>query len=232
MMQQWSDFDYTENDLYQAVRLPYGNGAYLMTLFLPREGKTIGDVLATMDGSNWQFKYSGNYFVDLKMPRFKTETSLNLVKVMSDLGMPTAFTGAAEFPYFGNRDVFIGNMFQKAVIDLDEEGTKAAAITVIEATESDIDDPMPVALHANRPFFYVISERSTRAIFFIGQFTGQTPTAIKTIGQFDNFLDQPSAERVQSDSCYDLSGRKIEKWSNGQMAKGLYIIDGKKVVVR
>ena len=234
MMRQWSVFDYTENDLYQAVRLPYGNEAYLMTLFLPREGKTIGDVLATMDGSNWQFNHSGNYHVDLKMPRFKTETSINLVKVMSDLGMPTAFTGAAEFPYFGNRDVFIGNMFQKAVIDLDEEGTKAAAITVIEGTESGMDGEKPVTLHADRPFFYVISERSTGAIFFIGQFTGQTPTGIKAIGQSDNFLDQPGAERVQPGNCYDLSGRKLSngKWSNGQMAKGLYIIDGKKVVVR
>ena len=63
------------------------------------------------------------------MPRFQTETELPLNDTMKELGMPTAFTMGAEFPYFGNRDVFISQMFQKAKIELDEEGTAAAAAT-------------------------------------------------------------------------------------------------------
>lgn len=175
MMHQEEEFAYTENDLYQAVRLPYGNGAYQMTVFLPREGKTIGEVLSQMNGKNWRDKYADTYLVDLKLPRLKTDTDLNLVKIMSELGMPTAFIGAAEFPYFGNGgDISISNMFQKAKIDLNEEGTEAAAVTGIEVAES---MPMTADFHANRPFFYIISEYSTGAIFFMGQFVGEGSTA-------------------------------------------------------
>ena len=174
MMHQEENFVYSENDLYQAVRLPYGNGAYEMTVFLPREGKTIGDVVSKMNGKNWRDKYANSSLVDLKLPRLKTETSLRLVNIMSELGMPTAFTPEAEFPYFGNRDVFIGNMFQKAAIDLDEEGTEAAAVTIIEVAENAIPDE--IVFHANRPFFYIISEQSTGAIFFMGQYVGEGTT--------------------------------------------------------
>ncbi|MBO6032272.1 MAG: serpin family protein [Prevotella sp.] len=216
MMHQSGQFDYTENDLYQAVRMYYGNCSYLMTIFLPREGKTIADVLATIDGSNWQFWRNGDYIVDLKIPRFKTDTGLDLVPVMQVLGMPTAFTGAAEFPYFGNRSVFISNMFQKAVIDLDEEGTEAAAITVIEASEGIQHE---VTFHANRPFFYIISEQSTGSIFFIGQYMGEGLTAgMSQVVKETNAAAHPA--------IYDLQGRRIQ----GEPQKGLYIQNGKKIL--
>jgi serpin B len=219
MMSQKEEFEYTENDLYQAVRLPYGNGAYLMTLFLPREGKTIGDVLAKMDGHNWQFKGEGGCQVDLKMPRFKTETGLKLAPIMSELGMPSAFSAEAEFPYFGNRPVFISDMFQKAVIDLDEEGTTAAAVTVIATAQS---LPREVTFHANRPFFYVISEQSTGVIFFIGQYVGEGTTGSTHINKQTMATSTPA--------IYDLQGRRVGSPSG--MKKGVYLVGGKKVVVR
>ncbi|MBR2238293.1 MAG: hypothetical protein IJ887_10535 [Prevotella sp.] len=173
MMHQEEQFVYSENDLYQAIRLPYGNEAYQMTVFLPREGKTIGEVLSQMNGKNWRDKYASSSLVDLKLPRLKTNSNINLVNIMKELGMPTAFTPAAEFPYFGNRDgICIGNMFQTAAIKLDEEGTEAAAVTVIEMVESAIPDR--IVFHANRPFFYIISEQSTGAIFFMGQYVGES----------------------------------------------------------
>ena len=223
MMSQTEDFEYTENDLYQAICLPYGNGAYQMTVFLPRKDKTIGDVLSQMDGKNWQMKHAGSYLVNLKMPRLKTETSLPLVDIMSELGMPTAFNPAtADFPYFGNRDVFISNMFQKATIDLDEEGTEAAAVTVIEATES---MPMSVDFHADRPFFYIISERSTGIIFFMGQYLGEgIGTSIREIEDGIHIIEN---------GIYDLQGRKIEKGklASRKLTRGLYIINGRKKLI-
>ena len=172
MHKMGQDIQYAENDLYQAIRLPYGNGAYQMTVFLPREGKTIGDVLDALNGSNWQFDGCPTE-IDLKLPRFETDTNQNLVKTMSDLGMPTAFGEYADFPHFCNVPVYISNMFQVAKIKLDEEGTEAAAVTVIQMDETGIPSPPePKPFHANRPFLYVISEQSTGAIFFIGQYTG------------------------------------------------------------
>ena len=221
MMRQWADLEYTENDYYQAVNLPYGNGAYMMTLFLPRPDKSLGDVLATMNGGNWRFRGS-MYNVDLKMPRFKTETRLSLVKIMSELGMPTAFSGSAEFPYFGNRGVFISNMLQKAVIDLDEEGTTAAAVTVIEMAETGM--PRVATLHANSPFFYVISERSTGIIFFIGQFVGSVPTGISKVENTEMETDNLPV--------YDLQGRLVGTSQSKTLKKGLYIVGGKKVVIK
>ena len=223
MMSQVTELAYTENDMYQAVRLPYGNGAYVMTVFLPREGKTIDDVVGQMNGSNWQFQHQGYYQVDLKLPRFKTAMDLPLVEVMSELGMPTAFTyGAAEFPHFGNRDVFIGNMFQKAVINLDEEGTEAAAVTVIEVTEN-AAMTREAAFHANRPFFYIISEHSTGAIFFMGQYMGSGVAKGNTDG-IGSLIPTPST--ADGKSIYDLQGRRLMS----RPAKGIYVRDGRKVI--
>ena len=73
MMHQEKSVRYAENDLYQAVRLPYGNGAYRMDIFLPREDKTVGEVLESLNGSNWQPKYEYRS-VDLKLPRFEILT--------------------------------------------------------------------------------------------------------------------------------------------------------------
>ena len=216
MMHQKEEFDYTENDLYQAVRLYYGNKAYLMTIFLPSESKTIADVLAAINGKNWQFRCYDEYIVDLKMPRIKTETDINLVPVMKALGMSTAFTPAAEFPYFGNQSFFIDDMFQKAVIDLDEEGTKAAAITYVDGATS---VPREVNFHANRPFFYIISEQSTGSIFFIGQYVGEGNTSgLSQIIKDTMPIDHPA--------IYDLQGRRIQ----GEPHKGLYIQNGKKIL--
>lgn len=221
MMHQWERFDYTENDLYQAVRLPYGNEAYSMTVFLPRKGKTVGDVLEQMNGKNWRFTPRRKE-VDLKLPRIETGVTLPLNTIMSELGMPTAFSPQdAEFPYVGNQVVYIGNMFQKAVIEVDEEGTKAAAVTVV-AESTGI--PQYVDFHANRPFFYIISEQSTGTIFFIGQYMGK--------GMVSSIASQPlGQDNGKAAACYyDLCGRRL----SAPPAKGLYIdgTTGRKILAK
>jgi serine protease inhibitor len=116
---------------------------------------------------------------------------------MKELGMTRAFTMSAEFPYFANSDVFISNMFQKAAIDLDEEGTEAAAVTVIEYESTGISHH--VTFHANRPFFYTISEQSTGAIFFVGQYLG--PDTASPI--------LPPIEEKDDEVIYSLSGQRL-----------------------
>jgi serpin B len=208
---------YAENDLYQTIMLPYGNGAYSMRIFLPREDKTIGDVLEGLNGSNWQVS-SYTCDVDLKLPRFETDKRIELEDVMSALGMPTAFSPAlAEFPYFCNYPVYIGKMFQVAKIKLDEQGTEAAAVTVIGMETSGM--PKRVVFHANRPFLYVISEQSTGAIFFIGQYTG----GVKTL--FESGI-AAIKQNKPTDELYNLSGQRL----NSIPAHGLYIQNGKKIL--
>jgi serpin B len=92
---------------------------------------------------------------------------------MAALGMPDAFEPAkADFRYFCKIPTYISLMKQTAKIKLDEEGTEAAAVTVIGTYNSATDNPCPVSFHANHPFLYIISEKQTGAIFFIGQYTG------------------------------------------------------------
>jgi serpin B len=211
---------YAENDLYQAVRLPYGNGAYRMDVFLPREDKTVGEVLETLSGSNWQPEYE-NTDVDLKLPRFETDTNQDLVGVMAELGMPKAFSIDAEFPYFCNGNPYIGKMFQVAKIKLDEEGTEAAAVTVIEMDESAAPEE-PKRFHANRPFLYIISEQSTGAIFFIGQYTGGVTADIRT-----GIVSTKAGPKTGANNLiYNLSGQRLSQ----EPARGLYIKNGKVMI--
>lgn len=174
MMHQEHEFNYTESDDCQALRLPYGNNAYTMTILLPKEGKTVSDVLVSLTAENWQrYQRMGNAKVDVKLPRFESKTDVDLTTIMSALGMPRAFDDRlAEFPHFCNDPTYIGLMKQVARIKLNEEGTEAAAVTVVEMDFKSAQIPQHVEFHANRPFLYVISEKSTGAIFFIGQYMG------------------------------------------------------------
>ena len=219
MMHITDEFQYTDNDLYQAVKLPYGNGAYLMTVILPREGKTISDVLSKMDGRNWQFK-DGTPDVDLKLPRFEINTNLDLKPIMSALGMPTAFNpNDADFSEFCNIPTYIGLMKQVAKIKVNEEGTEAAAITIIGVEASGM--PHYSQFHATRPFLYIISEQSSGCIFFIGQYMGESTRSTDHIENPIITTDHPM--------IYDLQGRQV---GNGQLKKGLYIVGGRKVVIK
>ena len=175
MMHQEHEFNYMETDDCLALCMPYGNNAYRMTILLPKEGKSVYDLEQKLTAETWRkFQWMGNALVDVKLPRFESQTDIDLVHIMSVLGMPKAFTSAAEFPNFCNVPTYIDLMKQVAKIKLNEEGTEAAAITVIGAKMTSIgpSKPLRVEFHATRPFLYVISEQSTGAIFFIGQYMG------------------------------------------------------------
>ena len=177
MMHQEHEFNYREDELCQALRLPYGNNAYAITLLLPKEGKTLNDVLQTLTADTWgQYRWMSNVaLVDVKLPRFESNSSFDLREIMTKLGMPNAFiSNLAEFPNFCNVPTYIGLMKQVARIKLNEEGTEAAAVTIVgmDNCTAVTTDPQRVNFHANRPFLYVISEQSTGAIFFIGKYVG------------------------------------------------------------
>lgn len=175
MMHQEHEFNYTENEDCQALCLPYGNNAYRMTILLPKEGRTVYSLAQKLTTQTWQrYQWMGTAIVDVKLPRFESKTDVDLIPIMSALGMPNAFDDRlAEFPYFCNASTYIGLMKQVACIKLNEEGTEAAAVTVIGMKENAMpQEPKHVNFHATRPFIYIISEQSTGAIFFIGQYMG------------------------------------------------------------
>lgn len=171
---------YADKGDYEALQLPYGNGAYSMTILLPKEGKSTYDIAQGLTAESWKTMWqsgvpSEGAIVDVKLPRFETNTDLDLVETMSRLGMPNAFDPqTAEFPDFCNTPTFIGLMKQVARIKVSEEGTEAAAVTEIGMLNSlaGPSQPIHVDFHADHPFIYMISEKSTGTIFFIGHYTG------------------------------------------------------------
>lgn len=174
MMHQEHEFNYTEDEDCQALCLPYGNNAYRMTILLPKEGRTVYSLAQKLTTQTWQrYQWMGTAIVDVKLPRFESKTNVDLKPVMMALGMPNAFSDyLAEFPHFCNVPTYIGLMKQVARIKLSEEGTEAAAVTVIGMEMAMPQEPKHVNFHATHPFIYIISEQSTGAIFFIGQYMG------------------------------------------------------------
>ena len=113
---------------------------------------------------------------------------------------------------------WISLMRQKAHLKLDQKGTEAAAATVIGIADKSMPQQM-VTFHANRPFFYIISEQSTGSIFFIGQYMGEgNKTGISQMVKESSTTENPA--------IYDLQGRRIQ----GEPQKGFYIQNGKKIL--
>ena len=178
MMKKNDRLSYFETDILRAVRLPYGNGAYTMTVLLPTDGKTTADVCSALKDTDWSgFTGSmGSAEVDLWLPKFETEFKIRLNDMLSDMGMPYAFDEfKADFKAMSDYALCLSFVQQNAAIKVDEDGTEAAAVSVagmIKATSAGPAD-IPVVFHADHPFLYIISEESTGAILFAGRFTGK-----------------------------------------------------------
>ena len=172
---------YGENDLCEMLSLPYGNGAFSMNLLLPREGKTINNIIQSLSAQKLEqqrMHEMTTHKVDILIPRFTTESSTNLKNVLSTMGMPLAFGMDAEFPNMaqGHKyDLYVSMMKQKARIEVNEKGTKAAAVTVagLKRKSMSINEPRGVEFHATRPFVYYIVENSTGMIYFMGTYCGE-----------------------------------------------------------
>ena len=193
LMHQNVLISYLKNDTYSAVVIPYGSGLWNMTVLLPEEGKTTDDVIkeiaksSVVNNRGW-CETGGNYFrgyeVDLKLPRFETDSDTDKLDIkdgleglMKKMGINLAFDSyLAEIPNMCELPVYIAMMRQKAKIKVNEEGSEAAAVTVAGMVEMSLMG-RPVeypkaTFHANRPFVYVIQEASSGVILFIGKFTG------------------------------------------------------------
>lgn len=173
MMSQQDSFNYYSDDKVQLVSLPYSGGKYQMNIFLPAKGTKVGDYVAGMDSEKYQALVAEavSQEVLLKMPRFKTEyKNSELVKTMQDLGMTEAFTDAADFSKMSSDPMKIGSIIHQSFIAVDEDGTEAAAATVVGMMDvTAIQAPKkPVEMTIDRPFLYTIEDSSTHNIIFMG----------------------------------------------------------------
>lgn len=171
MMFQHENLALTRSENATLVELPYGQGNYSMVVMLPDEGVSTAEIASTLDPFNWAqwmagFK-NGVTEVDLSLPRFKYEYKRELKNDLVALGMGIAFTGSADFSNISDYGLMISRVLHQTFIETNEEGTKAAAATVVEMVRTSI--PMVTTVNVNRPFLYFIRETTTGTIVFMGQ---------------------------------------------------------------
>jgi serine protease inhibitor len=173
MMHQSGKFDYLRGDGFQAVALPYGAGELSFYLFLPDEGRSLQAFLKELTAERWAQWLKGFKPMegDVGLPRFRIEATYPLKEPLQAMGITDAFdpekadlSGVA--PLTDGR-LFITKALQKAVVEVDEEGTKAAAATGVVVSVTAYN-PNRFTLIANRPFFFVIRHNATGAILFMG----------------------------------------------------------------
>ena len=171
MMEQKSTFGYTTDECCRYLEMDYGNKAFSMIVMLPNEGRTTRDVIEQLNNKHWSMIIKGirPTQVSLRMPRFKTECKYGLEKkILPEMGMHIPFTEAADFSGITDVPIFISRVIHKTFVQVDEEGTEAAAVTVVETVKTSID-PSPIHFHIDRPFVFAIREKSTGVILFIGE---------------------------------------------------------------
>ena len=168
---------YSQMDVCGMVTLPYANTAFAMNLILPNEGVNVDALIADFDGASWQAMMANrtSTTVTLSMPRFKIENELNnLADILAAMGMPTAFSGDADFSAMvDNLQAFVNQVIQKSYISVDEDGTEAAAVTLMtmDTSPGPMPNPPEVTMVFDRPFFFAITEQSTGVILFMGKVT-------------------------------------------------------------
>ena len=170
MMTQSNNFQYYGNDQFQAVDLPYSHEKFTMTVILPRYNMTLGAVINNLNTESWQNLISGLVEIEgtIELPKFKLEYEIKLNDVLSAMGMEIAFTGAADFSRISkNMALCISAVRHKTFVEVDEKGTEAAAVTIIEFKEAGPSNTFHMRI--DRPFLFVIREKANGTLLFMGK---------------------------------------------------------------
>jgi serpin B len=167
MMSQSGRYDYFESDEVQAISLPYGTGRISMYICLPTPPSSIRDFHKRITTSTWQRWLDGFHKAegDVTLPLLKIEYEKDLLRDLTALGGDEV--GGEDFIRIGAGPLKISSVMHKVVVEVNEEGTTAAAVTAVTMTRG---GPMPkrFALTVDRPFFTAIRDNQTGAILFAG----------------------------------------------------------------
>jgi len=172
MMNRTGDYAYTEDDSLQAVKLPYGGNELSMVVLLPKKVDGLAAVEKSLTPQNLaKWMPQGQRKVVLSLPKFKLTCEFELSKTLAAMGMADAFSDKADFSGMnGKHDLLISNVIHKAFVDVNEEGTEAAAATAVAVgLMSVVVEPPPVVFKADHPFIFLIRHEKTGAILFLGR---------------------------------------------------------------
>lgn len=174
MMSLNEEFKYYKGDKFQAIRLPYGKENIGMYVFLPDKDFTINEFLKSLNAENWnKWITSGSKTKgEIVLPRFKLEYESKLNDSLKALGMDVAFSESkANFKNMFSKDMQanISEVKHKTFVDVNEEGTEAAAVTSVAVVATAVMQPKePFKMVCDHPFFYAIEESQTGTVLFMG----------------------------------------------------------------
>lgn len=173
MFQQMPGVKYYENELFQAINLPYSDNRLSMYIFLPNKNLSLREFYQNLNHKNWQKwmdKFNGyelendySQFTLIGLPRFQVNYEVDLIDALKALGMEIAFSKNADFSAMTVPPLWIGKVQHKTFIEVNEEGTTATAVTNIGGSRGGV-----AQIIVDRPFFCVICDNKTGAILFMG----------------------------------------------------------------
>jgi serpin B len=167
MMAGSQETGYGEGDGFAALELPYDGYELSMLLVLPTD---IDAFEAGLDKAKLDEVLSSptRHIVDVQLPRFDIDATMDLIPPLTDLGMQAAFSSAADFSGITTKEgLLITTVVQKAFVSVDEAGTEAAAATGVVGGPTSV--PEPATIHFDRPFLFFIRDRQTRTVLFVGR---------------------------------------------------------------
>ena len=167
MMRREGEYPYFRGENFEATSLPYGDGRLGMYIFLPNRDSNLNKFLGNLNAGNWgdwisQFQDRRH---DMILPRFKLEYEVSLNNTLEALGMGIAFGSGADFSGMGP-SLFISEVKHKTFVEVNEEGTEAAAVTAVVGVKS-----VPSVFRVDRPFFFAIYDTETETVLFMGVVT-------------------------------------------------------------
>jgi serine protease inhibitor len=171
VMKQKSDYKiYTGNGFVMA-EFPYGQGNFVMDLILPNVNDGINNIIPLMTNNNFNtwLGQMGMRETELSFPRFKYGYKKQLKDILGAMGMGIAFTDNADFSGISDLSLLINDVTHQAFIETNEEGTEAAAATIVDVGITSM--PIPFTLNIDHTFLYIIRETSTNTLLFMGRVT-------------------------------------------------------------
>ncbi len=177
LMHQQDDFRYAQIDTLQILELPYKGKALSMLVLLPDKADGLAALEAKLTAENlsrWQQQMRQREVI-VYLPRFEITSQFGLSDTLSAMGMPDAFTENANFSGMdGTRELFISDVLHKAFVEVNEEGTEAAAATGVIVGITSRSLLQPPIFRADRPFIFLIKDNATGSILFLGRLADPT----------------------------------------------------------
>jgi serpin B len=178
LMNLTADFKYAEVGGLQLLELPYAGDGFAMVVLLPRDVdglKNLENLLNKQTLDHW-LTQARELNVAVLLPKFKLAAQFSLAKPLGEMGMTDAFSPGADFSGMdGERDLFISAVVHKAFVDVNEEGTEAAAATGVVMRMNAVRMPRPTPIfRADHPFLFLIRDLHSGSILFLGRVVDPT----------------------------------------------------------